>query len=47
VRGNAGKANPEAQALRAGDVTVRTDSEDVGYATALIGKWGLGDVGAA
>lgn len=47
VRGNAGKANPEAQALRAGDVTVARILKDAGYATALIGKWGLGDVGAA
>jgi len=47
VRGNAGDANPEAQALRADDVTVAKVLKDAGYATALIGKWGLGDVGAA
>jgi arylsulfatase A-like enzyme len=47
VRGNAGDANPEAQALRADDVTVAKVLKDAGYATALIGKWGLGDVGSA
>jgi arylsulfatase A-like enzyme len=47
VRGNAGRANPAAQALRADDVTVARVLKDAGYATALVGKWGLGDVGAA
>ncbi len=47
VRGNAGQTNPAAQALRDGDVTVARVLKDAGYATALIGKWGLGDVGAA
>jgi arylsulfatase A-like enzyme len=47
VRGNAGKANPMAQALRADDVTVVRLLKDAGYTTALVGKWGLGDVGAA
>jgi len=47
VRGNAGPANPRAQALRAEDVTVARVLQGAGYATALIGKWGLGDVGAA
>ena len=47
VRGNAGKANPPAQALRAGDITVAGLLQKAGYRTALIGKWGLGDVGAA
>ncbi|MBX3747368.1 MAG: arylsulfatase [Verrucomicrobiae bacterium] len=47
VRGNAGRDNPEAQALRAEDVTVAAALRQAGYATALIGKWGLGDVGAA
>jgi arylsulfatase A-like enzyme len=47
VRGNAGPANPRAQALRAEDVTVARALQDAGYATALIGKWGLGEVGAA
>ncbi|MDX1927184.1 MAG: arylsulfatase [Pirellulaceae bacterium] len=47
VRGNAGKANPIAQALRTEDVTVAKMMQQAGYRTALIGKWGLGDVGAA
>lgn len=47
VRGNAGKINPAAQALREGDVTVAKVLQDAGYKTALIGKWGLGDVGEA
>lgn len=47
VRGNAGAANPAAQALRAEDTTVAKVLKDAGYRTALIGKWGLGDVGAA
>lgn len=47
VRGNAGAANPMAQALRPADVTVAKLLQLAGYRTALIGKWGLGDVGAA
>lgn len=47
VRGNAGLANPLAQALREQDVTVARALHAAGYATGLIGKWGLGDVGAA
>jgi arylsulfatase A-like enzyme len=47
VRGNAGEANPKAQALTAEDVTVARMLQAAGYATALVGKWGLGDVGAA
>lgn len=47
VRGNAGKANPAAQALRAEDITVADVLHKAGYRTALIGKWGLGDVGEA
>src|SRR5687768_2686921 len=47
VRGNAGRANPAAQALRPDDVTVARVLKDAGYTTALVGKWGLGDVGAA
>ena len=47
VRGNAGNANPLAQSLRSNDVTVAKVLQAAGYQTALIGKWGLGDVGAA
>lgn len=47
VRGNAGAGNPLAQALRSEDVTVARVLQDAGYRTALVGKWGLGDVGAA
>ncbi len=47
VRGNAGLNNPEAQALRAGDPSVARMLQDSGYATALVGKWGLGDIGPA
>jgi arylsulfatase A-like enzyme len=47
VRGNAGKVNPVAQALRPEDVTVAKVLKGAGYATALIGKWGLGNVGEA
>ncbi len=47
VRGNAGPANPAAQALQREDFTVAKLLQPAGYHTALIGKWGLGDVGAA
>ena len=47
VRGNAGATNPEAQALQPGDVTVAGVLQKAGYKTALIGKWGLGDIGPA
>jgi arylsulfatase A-like enzyme len=47
VRGNAGAANPLAQALRPDDVTVARVIQQAGYRTVLIGKWGLGDIGAA
>ncbi len=47
VRGNSGKTNPAAQALKAEDITVAKVLQQAGYKTALIGKWGLGDVGAA
>lgn len=47
VRGNAGAHNPLAQALRADDTTVAQVLHTAGYQTALIGKWGLGDVGEA
>lgn len=45
VRGNAGKDNREAQSLRQGDVTVAETLKQAGYATALIGKWGLAQEG--
>lgn len=47
VRGNAGRKNPVAQALRPDDVTVARVLQQAGYRTALIGKWGLGDIGPA
>lgn len=42
VRGNAG-GNMSIQALRDEDVTVAEVLKPAGYATALCGKWGLGD----
>jgi len=42
VRGNAAKTNREAQNLRPEDVTVAEILKKSGYATALIGKWGIG-----
>jgi len=47
VRGNAGQQNPLAQSLRADDITVAKLLKGAGYATALCGKWGLGDEGEA
>lgn len=47
VRGNSGRENPTAQALRLSDTTVAKVLQQAGYRTALIGKWGLGDAGAA
>jgi uncharacterized sulfatase len=46
VRGNGG-ATPVSQALRPQDVTAARLLQQAGYTTALVGKWGLGDVGAA
>lgn len=42
VRGNAGPENSGAQMLRDADLTVAELFRSAGYATALIGKWGLG-----
>ncbi len=47
VRGNATKDRPLSQALRPEDVTVARVLQRAGYRTALVGKWGLGDVGPA
>ena len=47
VRGNAAADNLAAQALKPDDLTVARVLQSAGYKTALIGKWGLGDVGAA
>ncbi len=47
VRGNAGQKNPAAQSLRSDDVTVAKLLQQNGYRTALVGKWGLGDIGPA
>jgi arylsulfatase A-like enzyme len=44
VRGNAGGRNPLAQSLQASDVTVARVLRESGYATGLVGKWGLGEV---
>lgn len=42
VRGNAPLAQRDRQTLTADDVTVATLLKRAGYATALVGKWGLG-----
>jgi len=48
VRGNAGKKdNPQKQILQPQEVTVAKLLKQAGYATALIGKWGLGDPGSS
>ncbi len=44
VRGNAGGSNMLIQSLRDQDVTVAEVLKQAGYRTALIGKWGLGEV---
>jgi arylsulfatase A-like enzyme len=44
VRGNAGGRNMDAQSLQAADVTVARVLQQAGYATGLVGKWGLGEV---
>jgi len=45
VRGNAGGANLRVQSLRPEDQTVAEVLKEAGYATALFGKWGLGEMG--
>ncbi len=47
VRGNAGPQNAAIQSLKANDKTVAEIFKNAGYATALIGKWGLGEIGMA
>ncbi|MCP5110652.1 MAG: arylsulfatase, partial [bacterium] len=44
VRGNAGGRNMLVQSLRDEDITVAEVMKSAGYATALIGKWGLGEL---
>ncbi len=44
VRGNAGGQDMIVQSLRDEDVTVAEVLQSAGYATALIGKWGLGEM---
>ena len=46
VRGNAGGGAVSIQALREGERTLAHLFEDAGYATALFGKWGLGEIGS-
>jgi len=45
IRGNAGRLDPKSQVLRDQDVTVAEVLKRAGFATALCGKWGLGDEG--
>src|SRR5688572_10653484 len=44
VRGNAGVKNMAAQTLLSSDVTVARVLQQAGYATGLVGKWGLGEL---
>jgi uncharacterized sulfatase len=46
VRGNAGGDRIHIQALRPGERTIAHLFRDAGYATALFGKWGLGETGS-
>ena len=43
VRGNAGARGLVVQTLAASDVTFATVLKQAGYATGLVGKWGLGE----
>lgn len=45
VRGNAGQGNRLAQVIRKDDPTLAESLKKAGYATALIGKWGLAEEG--
>lgn len=48
VRGNAGRNQDlSIQALQPGDPSVASVLKEAGYRTALMGKWGLGDMGEA
>ena len=47
VRGNAPRGRLEIQALQPGDPSVASVLQQAGYRTALVGKWGLGDVNGA
>ena len=47
VRGNAAGPNLNLQSLRQGERTIAHIFKEAGYATALFGKWGLGEIGAA
>jgi uncharacterized sulfatase len=46
VRGNAGGGALSIQALLPGERTIAHLFQDAGYATALFGKWGLGEAGS-
>jgi arylsulfatase A-like enzyme len=46
VRGNAGGGAVSIQALREGERTIGHLFKGAGYATAVFGKWGLGEVGS-
>jgi len=45
VRGNSGSAPALARALQPQDRTIAEVLQAAGYRTALVGKWGLGDIG--
>jgi uncharacterized sulfatase len=47
VRGNAGGRDMAIQTLRESDTTVSQILKQAGYETALIGKWGLGELGSS
>lgn len=46
VRGNAVRERINDQALRKGETTIAHVFKNAGYATALFGKWGLGEIGS-